>query len=260
MALIIGGHPRSGTTLLQQLCSGHPEMAVTYEHGSFLALGMPFPVYRRQMLQRLWRTKHTSVLVADESSLPARLDSLRFGWRFIRKIGICRGRRVELPDVEAVLLQLYPRARIVGDKNPRYVFILDRLARVEGLSRVIIYRDCRDVVISTLQRVRGDWRQRPWTRRFNTVEKVALSWVEAIASMERNRDRVHLIRYEDLVARPEEELGRLAAWLGVDPAGFSAQVIHRDRVGRHKAVLSSADLAVITRIAGPAMARLGYLD
>lgn len=258
MALIIGGHPRSGTTLLQQLCNGHPEMAVTYEHGSFLAVGQPFPVYRRQMVKRLWRTKHTSVLIADESSLTARLDSLRFGWRFIRMIGTCRGRRVELPDVEEVLRRLNPRARVVGDKYPRYVFILDRLAGIDGLARAIIYRDCRDVVISTLRRIPGDWRQRPWTRRFDTVEKVARLWVAAMESTDRNRDRVHLIRYEDLIAQPAEELGRLAEWLGVDPAGFAAHTIHGGSVGRHKDALAPADLATIEEIAGPTMARLGY--
>jgi hypothetical protein len=72
-----------------------------------------------------------------------------------------RSRPIGVADVEAVLHRLRPGRRIVGDKYPPYVFHLDELCREPRLSRVIIYRDGRDVVSSRLaQRRRRRTRDR----------------------------------------------------------------------------------------------------
>lgn len=52
MVLLIGGHPRSGTTLLRNLCHGHPEMTVTNELGSFSEPGRRYWTYGYSMLRR----------------------------------------------------------------------------------------------------------------------------------------------------------------------------------------------------------------
>jgi hypothetical protein len=60
MALIIGGHMRSGTALLRNLCHGHSEITVTMEFGCFNGLGKPFAGYARQTLRRCWWRKDQS--------------------------------------------------------------------------------------------------------------------------------------------------------------------------------------------------------
>jgi len=43
----------------------------------------------------------------------------------------------------------------------------------------------------------------------------------AIEAMEQHGDKVHLMRYEDLVADGRTVLAAFGNWLGVDPQGFS---------------------------------------
>jgi hypothetical protein len=58
MVLLIGGHPRSGTTLLRNLCNGHPEMTVTNELGSFSRPGQRYWTYSYSMLRWWWNVKN----------------------------------------------------------------------------------------------------------------------------------------------------------------------------------------------------------
>ena len=145
---------------------------------------------------------------------------------------------------------------------PDYVHLLDELAPANGLSSVMIYRDCRDVASSHLKLARTTWHNQGWIRRQDTAEKVAKLWVDALESMERHRDRIHIIRYEDLVREPGRELTALAEWLGVDPAGFperSMKSVRDDGIGKHRDELSEQDLEAVMDIAAPTMARLGYV-
>ena len=38
--------------------------------------------------------------------------------------------------------------------------------------------------------------------------------------MERHKDKIHIIRYEDLLREPRREFEALALWLEVDSSGF----------------------------------------
>ena len=263
MLLIIGGHQRSGTSLLQQVCNSHLNIRVTFEFGNFLALRRPYKVYRTQILRRWWNIGNKWPLDSPYARIP---PGIRF-WNFIfvmRYIFLVNGERrrrnrsrVDAGIIEAALRRMCPEAHIVGDKWPFYVFRLDKLAEVESLLRVIIYRDCRDVVHSTLKQARTEWKG-PWVEKMNTAEKAARRWVEAIEIMERHADKLYIIRYEDLVRQPEAELAALGEWLGVDPAGFSAHTIRDTSIGKYKNGLTDEELTTIMEIAGPTMARLGY--
>jgi hypothetical protein len=79
--------------------------------------------------------------------------------------------------------------------------------------------------------------------------------------MERHREQLCAIRYEDLVLRPREELDRIAEWLEVDPGGFDEariRKVQQESIGKHSSGLTRDELSVVMDIAGPAMARLGY--
>ena len=182
--------------------------------------------------------------------------------RYLGKLRRYRPGTIDLPAVEAALREIFPRAGIVGDKMPDYVHQLDMLAPTSGLASVVIYRDCRDVTSSHLKLARTSWRNQRWIQNQDTAEKVATRWVAAIETMEKQRDGIHIIRYEDLVREPSRELAILAEWLGVNPAGFpirNIRSVRDDGIGKHREGLSEQELEAVMDIAGPAMARLGYV-
>ena len=126
----------------------------------------------------------------------------------------------------------------------------------------MIYRDCRDVTSSHLKLARTSWSNQWWIRDQDTAEKVATLWVAALESMERHRDRIHIICYEDLVREPRRVLAALAEWVGFDPAAFpetTLNSVREDGIGKHRSGLSEQELEAVMNIAGPTMARLGYV-
>jgi len=257
MALLIGGHPRSGTSLLQELCNAHPDLFISFEFGNFLSLNRPLPVYRKRLLKRIWRIKDVSI-IADDHGLRRRLSSLRCALRFLWQIQRAAGDRVRLEVIERAVRKSFRPRPIVGDKYPGYVFQLDRLTKFRGIHMLIIYRDCRDVASSTLRKVRTDWAGRRWTQHYDTAEKVGERWVEAIRQMEAHMDRVFAIRYENLVREPQGELARMGQWLGVDPAGFPLERVRDTSIGKFRQGLTPQELEELLAVAGPAMARRGY--
>ena len=126
--------------------------------------------------------------------------------------------------------EVFPRKRIVGDKAPFYVMQLGELAPIQQLSLLIILRDARDVVSSTLERVRTTWGGH-W-KMSGTAENVARRWVRCAEQIEYHRHSVRVIRYEELVRDPRLEMKRLGEWLDVDPDRFPLELIHGSSVGK----------------------------
>ncbi|MBA3562614.1 MAG: sulfotransferase [Gammaproteobacteria bacterium] len=167
---------------------------------------------------------------------------------------------IGIPEIEDTLNSIFPGARIVGDKLPDYVFSLDELTEPAQLACLIIYRDCRDVTRSSLERFRTAERNSEyWRENLSTAEKIAKRWVRAIELMERYSEKLHVIRYENFVRNTGQELEALAKWLEVDPAGFPKEMIRDTSVGKYKGGLSNEEIGTVMKIAGPAMARLGYI-
>jgi hypothetical protein len=257
MALIIGGHVRSGTTLLRELCSSHLEMAITHEFNYFSGLGKTYTEHRRILLKALWKKTRYR-----ERRLVRHLLNYAFVARYLYSLQRNREGLIDVAAIESTLRSIFPEARIVGDKTPDYALLLDKFVTASGLSCLIVFRDCRDVTSSTLERVRAKWHRNPWTQNINTPEKVAKRWVRHIETMERHKDKMHIIRYEDLVEEPRRELEALAKWLGADPSGFSECMIRGIRntsIGKYKTGLADEELKAVMEIAGPTMARLGYV-
>jgi hypothetical protein len=265
MALLIGGHVRSGTTLLRDLFTLHPDITVTHELETFMPLGLSHKEYVQSML-RGWRRK--GIINYRILRRPG------VGWNRWRKGYVIRGhvftirylykifrsRRdlVNVDIIESALREIFPRSRIVGDKWPDYVKRLDDFAGTEGLSHFIIYRDCRDVVSSTLKLVRTRWSKQPWTRNADTAEKVARRWVKAVETMLRHREAIFCVRYEDLIENPKEVLGAIGSRLGVEPSGFPWKLVRHTSIGKYRMGLTPDELEIILQIAGPSMERLGY--
>ncbi len=244
--------------MLRQLLNTHPEVMLTMEFRNFTHLGAPVHRYASRVLWRKWKRDVVS-LTHGAPRWRSRLDGAAFVLLYALGIRLSsRGGRVTLRSIRSTLHTILPWARVVGDKYPGYIFNLDRLAAHPELKPIVIVRDCRDVVASALNMARTEWKSTSFAQSLDTARKVANRWAEAVAFQERNAERILAIRYEDLVTRPEPVLSHLGAFLGLDPAGFQAQVLRSDRIGRHRTSLTDEDVRIINEVAGEMMGRLGY--
>jgi hypothetical protein len=252
--LIIGGHQRSGTTLLNKLCNFHPDMRMTMEFRMFAALNTPYTDYIGS-LRRDWFKRPIVMLRETHSRKRQLLASAWFLAQYQTRLlpYHFRGQVIDAEAIRQALAAIFPGKRIVGDKYPRYYNNLDELAHIPDCYRVFIYRDGRDVVAS-------------WYARFGargakmTLAEVAGRWVRVVEAMERNADYVHIIRYEALVTQPRPVMSALADYLGVDVEGFKLNQIHESSIGKHRQTLTAAQLAEVMTVAEPTLKRLGYLE
>lgn len=257
--MIIGGMPRSGTTLLRRLCDGHPRMRVTYEFGNYGFIGDPFPLYAARAVNRVLEKNGRSQFTGKKDRrMTNYLGNVRDVGLHLIRLALEGSARVTLQAVVEEARRRDPEARIVGDKTPHYIFVMDRLVALPGLLRVVIYRDCRDVTSSYLHSARTKWRRRRWIHETDTAEKIARRWVHAIEIMERHAEHLFVIRYEELVRRPRSELERLAGWLRVEPSGFDARMVSDSSVGKYRQGLRAQELDDVLEVAGPTLARLNY--
>jgi hypothetical protein len=257
LPLIVCVHPRSGTTLLNRLLNTHPEIFMTFELGVFWELDVPFERYRKR-LRTSWQRRRIVSKPGRRGKIRSRLRSRRFLQSYLGFLKREARRLVSLESVVTGLHAWFPAARVVGDKKPSYIFRLDRLPAPDKLRRIIILRDPRDVARSALEMATTRWDKEKNAVRYGSSQKIARSWVRAVESMERNAEGSHIVRYEQLIAEPERELGTIGGYLDVDPGRFNARIIRKDSVGKYRRGLSAQDLGTVLDIAGPSMKRLGY--
>jgi len=258
LTLVVTGHQRSGTTLLQLLCNAHPEMTVTPEFGFFINCHLQYESYRRTVINRWWITKDRALTQQDEGG---RLLPLRNTWMILRYLMAVHRQRMTASTLQAIqegLQTIFPRSKVVGDKYPDYIFSLERLASPEGPVCVVIYRDPRDVASSTLRMVRTEWKGRRFAAKMDSAEKIADRWLNSVAAMRDFPGYVYPIRYEDLVAEPGAILRELSERLGVSYEGFPVNWVKSDSVGKHARGLTADELAIIVYKTGSVMRELGY--
>lgn len=291
----IVGSGRSGTTLLRSLLAAHSGLAVTPETHYMRRADRDGATTREapEDFDAFWRdlvswSRFRDLGVEPERVL-ARVD--RDGARDFR-------------TVFAAMLATYGEVtgkRRVGEKTPGHCYYLERIFGWFPDARVlVIRRDPRDVVASHLRspwvtdqmapgRLRAPIIRR--LRRFHVAER-ALLWRRANGEVVANAQddpRLHVVVYEALVARPEEELRRICDFLGetfepqmLAPRGDGEFAPSQDRkrahwndwtrthetkanapvsdsnIGRWRESLSPAEAGLIESICGPAMTRLGY--
>jgi len=259
MALIICGHQRSGTTLLQKICNSHPEITITMEFGNFLELNCSYKAYCIFMLKWWWNIKNAWGINPAYSYMKfGILANFIFISKYLLRLFPFYSQKIGIQSNLNAFHSIFPKSLIVGDKWPDYIFLLDKLVDLKPLKFLVIYRDCRDVTSSTLKMARTKWKKQPWVNILNSAEKIATRWVQAIENMEKHRGRIYIIRYEDFIAKPQIELENLGRWLGVDPTGFPSHEIKQTSMGKFSQGLSKEELSTVLKIAGPTMERLGY--
>ncbi len=162
-----------------------------------------------------------------------------------------------------------------GDKTPLYLHYVDELAAIWPDARfVVLVRDGRDVALSVTRLPFGP----------NNAWAAARAWSRAIRvgreAARRHPGRVHSLRYEDLVERPEEEVRAVCEFLGLpfdrsmleiertdaakiveDQSGWFTSIwsgINTSSVGRWRKEMPPDDLRIFESVAGDELEALGY--
>jgi protein-tyrosine sulfotransferase len=199
-----GSHPifilcaaRSGSTLLRTLLDAHPEIACPPE----LNLCNIFEAIRLAA---------TAAAAGDDG-----------GEAVERANGLSR-------EIAESILSCYPKRegkRRWCDKSLSSIEKPDLIAEVFPDAQFIcLFRDCADTVASI--REACDWGYggfgvEPYARTYahNMVMAFCMYWADRASALrefeDRHANRCYRVRYEDLVARPEETLGGLFEFLGV---------------------------------------------
>ncbi len=198
------GFPRSGTTLLDQILSGHPDVAVLEE---------------RDTLQDVLRGH---VLGDAELQAFIRLDSA----------GLEPWRRAYWQRVAEFMPARRADALFV-DKLPLNSVFLPLMQRLFPAARFIFaLRDPRDVVLSCFMQ---GFDLNEAMRHFLSLEETARYYAAVMGvgaqAAERLEGRLHRIRYEDVVADTEGAARGLLAFLGRDwePAVLEFQKTAKSR-------------------------------
>ncbi len=203
--IFIVGVGRSGTSLLQSMLHAHPDICFLPETAiirRYLASG----VLGRQL------GKHGKQTVVDHLAADERLKRLGLPQAHLREA---------VPEQPEQMAALYPRLmdaftrarghfRYVGDKDPRNSEYLPWIREHYKQAWVIhIFRDPRDVLAS---KQKAAWsRGRYWLAHVfaNRVQFIlAMNWGQQLFGT-----RFLSLAYEDLIARPEEQLRRICAFL-----------------------------------------------
>lgn len=195
--IFIISQPRSGSTLLQRILAGHPDIHSSAE--TWLLLN---PIYGLR-----------------NGSSSAEYNT-QWATRAVREflLHYTDGNHVYYDGIREMARVIYGNAldrsgkRFFLDKTPRYYLIIPELLDLFPQARVVILlRNPMAVLASELKTyVNGDW------SRLANVKIDLLNGPHLLANaIEQHAQRIHLVRYETLVSEPEMQISGLCQSLGI---------------------------------------------
>lgn len=266
--IIVIGTPRSGTTLLRRLLDAHPHIACPGETGIFSACARFLSSNSIAEDVELGVLNGLSYTGFSEQQVLERLRELAFSFprEHARRQG--KARWAEKTAFDAF-----------------YLTDIERLCG-EHAHFICLQRHGLDVACSLVELCDKNGGYLPelheYIKRYpRPLEAFAHVWLDQTESIhnfvQRHSDTALLIRYEDLVAKPEVTLQRICEVVGEDwPVDWIAKAMGRrenvgfgdwktyatssieDRsIGRWRA-LSSATISSLGKIVNPTLARCGY--
>lgn len=224
--VFIVSQPRAGSTLLQTMLAGHPQVHAPGEAWLMLPLVHAISGSRRDV-----RSPYDQCLADDAVGEFVR-ENLAGGWSELQA------------EIGRAASSLYESARrragasVLIDKTPRYYWIIEDLLSLIPDCRVILLRRNPLAVLSSIMET--------WTRRTRVgfLKDYRADLLEAparlAAAMSIDDDRLTSLRYEDLVADPESQLMRLQQFIGLEPVeglqhyGTAARRTYGDPQGVHQ--------------------------
>jgi tetratricopeptide (TPR) repeat protein len=227
---LLGGNPRSGTTLLEQVLDSHPEIISAEETEIFHnSAYMP--------LVRSLPDNAPLVSVLESASKPALQRSRE---AYFRSVGLFHGNPVG--------------SRLLIDKNPSLTFLIPALVRIfPEIKLIIALRDPRDVCLSCfMQSLAAGQVSTAYLTLGDTVEEYTtlMSTWTTIRPLIKNS---HLeVKYEDMVENLEGVARRTLEFLGVP---WDAGVLRFDEHARTKLVRSPTYADVTKPVYKTAVAR-----
>ncbi len=250
---MVGGAPRSGTTLIRRTLDRHPDICCGPESSIFLpgsiavgpvAAGFKLPP---DEVRRMFEASPSQGAFIDA-----------FATRYRESRGRARWAEKTPLNVRHVgwILERFPESRFVH-----------------------VLRDGRDVVCSMREHPDRRWVDGAWVteRRALPLDAYARRWVtDTEAGMAHRGDPRYLeLRYEDLVQDPEgviraflEALGEaFSADLLLDPSrptrsgkAHANSGVRTSSMGRWRTDLTADEQALVESVAGPTLRALGYPD
>jgi hypothetical protein len=281
--VFIGGAGRSGTTLVVDMLGLHSRLSPIYETDFIVAFLNRFYVDQQTaaaqsaMEVREFMDKWTKPLpMRPHNKRPH--EKYHHGPHYVlfdRQFALARteelaqaieaGHREEgfhsfIAELFAEHCRIDRKPRWVN-KTPAYVHHLDKLRQLFPDMRFIhCLRDGRDVACSVVSR--------PWGPK--NFDEAAVWWsskVQPGVDFGRQHPEQYLeVRYEDLLQKPEEHLGRILAWLG-EPAEEKRMLacyaekglpLDSGRMGGWKQSFTDKDTQGFNRLAGDLLKALGY--
>jgi len=292
--LFIFGCPRSGTTMLQQALNRHSRIVIPPETKFFYYLYGRSRKRQQTQWERIQRDLRIDPPVPAETvSVPelGRRVFLEMAEAYVKRLERDgRGRSEQAPfegdghgepnasarSRPGLALPPVERQKIlyVGDKTPEHTSQLHVIREVFPDAKILfLYRDGRDVALS-LTTV-------PWIT--CSVYAGMLIWLYYYRILKQERQNPQpntlFLRYEDVVSRPHEELGRVLEFLGLqyepqvaDGHGNREGIPEReypwkkralepitaDRVGLWRQECSNGEIERLERLARDALDDLGY--
>lgn len=271
---LVLGQPRSGTTLVAQCLSAHPDLVVPDETDvvvplAFLVDRIEDPDLGRELAAQL---------VANSRRFEASLGAFLTRDEAAAAVS---GAPWTLPGVLGALYDAVARAagaRHAGDKSPNDLKYVRALTAVDlfgpDLPVIHVVRDVRDVLVSFHDLGWADGVPEGMVRLWTAHNLMVRGTVPRLGSP------YLLVRYEDLVADPEAGFRAMCDLLGVaydpvmldDDARYRQYPGHREigqhartyqpistgRVGRFREQWDADRLARVTDLAGEGLDAFGY--
>jgi hypothetical protein len=210
---LLTGHPRSGTTLLEQVIDSHPDVVSAEETEIFYneAYG---PLLQGHL-------DDTAMYLALSHARPDRLLQAR--QNYFRAMELSLGQPVA--------------GRLLIDKNPSYTFLIPAFVRIFPETKFLIaLRDPRDVVLSCfMQNIPLNQVGAAYLSLGSAAEEYAALMQTWQAIKPRLRNPWLEVRYEDMVADLESVARKTLDFLGV---AWDARVLGFDEHARQKMVRS----------------------